>query len=271
MTQPARSSKVTTASLQAMKRSGEKITCLTAYDHLLAGLLDAAGVDLLLVGDSVGTVIQGHDTTVTVTLDQMVYHTEMVRRGAQRALVVGDLPFLSYQVSEEDALRSSGRLLKEGNAEAVKLEGGVEIAPTVSRLVSAGIPVMGHVGLQPQSIHQYGTYKVRGSSEEEAAAILADARALVDAGVFALVAEKIPASLGTSLARECPVPVIGIGSGPDVDGQILVTQDMLGLFDRFRPRFVRRYLELGKTVRDAIEAYGQDVRDGSFPSGEESY
>jgi 3-methyl-2-oxobutanoate hydroxymethyltransferase len=269
VTAPA--TKVTTAVLRTMKAQRQRISALTAYDHLFASLLDQAGVDVLLVGDSVATVVQGHDTTVPVTMDQMVYHTQLVVRGTQRALVVGDLPFLSYQVSTEDALRNAGRLLKEGGAEAVKLEGGVEFAPTVQRLVAAGIPVMGHVGLTPQSIHQFGSYRARGQDEAERQRILDGGRALEQAGAFALVVEKVPAELGKALAAAVAVPVIGIGAGPDVDGQILVTPDLLGLFTRFRPRFVRRYAELGQTVGDAVRAYCRDVQAGSFPGPAESY
>ena len=267
----AAASKVTTAVLRAMKAQRQRITALTAYDHLFAGLLDQAGVDLILVGDSVATVVQGHETTVPVTMDQMVYHTELVSRGCRRALVVGDLPFLSYQVGIEDALRNAGRLLKEGRAEAVKLEGGIEFAPTVQRLVAAGIPVMGHLGLTPQSIHQFGSYRARGQDPAEQQQILAGAQALAAAGAFALVLEKVPASLARSVAEAVPIPVIGIGAGPDVDGQILVTHDLLGLFTRFRPRFVRRYAELGQSIGDAVRSYCQDVQRGDFPGPHESY
>ena len=267
----AAASKVTTAVLRAMKAQRQRITALTAYDHLFAGLLDQAGVDVILVGDSVATVVQGHETTVPVTMDQMVYHTELVSRGCRRALVVGDLPFLSYQVGIEDALRNAGRLLKEGRAEAVKLEGGIEFAPTVQRLVAAGIPVMGHLGLTPQSIHQFGSYRARGQDPAEQQQILAGAQALAAAGAFALVLEKVPASLARSVAEAVPIPVIGIGAGPDVDGQILVTHDLLGLFTRFRPRFVRRYAELGQSIGDAVRSYCQDVQRGDFPGPHESY
>ncbi|MFO1077703.1 MAG: 3-methyl-2-oxobutanoate hydroxymethyltransferase [Planctomycetota bacterium] len=263
--------KVTTATLRAMKARGERITALTAYDHLFAGLIDQAGVDVVLVGDSVATVLQGRDTTVPVTMDQMVYHCELVGRAVQRALVVGDLPFLSYQVSTEDALRNAGRMLKEGLAEAVKLEGGEPFAPTVKRLVDAGIPVMGHVGLTPQSIHQFGSYKARGQDAAERQRLVDDARSLEQAGAFALVVEKVPADLGGELAKAVTIPVIGIGAGPDTDGQILVTHDMLGLFTRFRPRFARRYLELAQEIGKAVAGYCQDVRSGAFPSADESY
>lgn len=263
--------KVTTATLRQMKEQGQRISALTAYDHLFAGLLDRAGIDVLLVGDSVATVMQGRDTTVPVTMDEIVYHCELVGRGTTRALVVGDMPFLSYQVSVEDALRNAGRLLKEGLAEAVKLEGGKPYAETVRRLVDAGIPVMGHLGLTPQSIHQFGSYKARGQDEAERLAILDDAKSLEQAGAFALVVEKVPAALGAQLAATVAIPVIGIGAGPDVDGQILVTHDLLGLFTRFKPRFARRYLELARDIEQAVSSYCRDVRDGSFPNANESY
>jgi 3-methyl-2-oxobutanoate hydroxymethyltransferase len=263
--------KVTTATLRQKKAQRERITALTAYDHLFASLLDEAGVDVLLVGDSVATVVQGRDTTVPVTMDQMVYHTEMVARAAKRALVVGDLPFLSYQIGAEDALRNAGRLLKEGLAEAVKLEGGTDFAPTVQRLVAAGIPVMGHLGLTPQSIHQFGSYRARGTDDAEQQRILDDAKALEQAGAFALVLEKVPAELARRVTASVSVPTIGIGAGPHTDGQILVTHDLLGLFTRFRPRFVRRYKQLGAEIGDAVRAYCRDVQGGAFPSADESY
>ncbi len=263
--------KITTAGLREMKAQRERITTLKAYDHLFAQLLDEAGIDVVLVGDSVGTVMQGRAATVSVTMDQMVYHTELVSRGCKRALVVGDMPFLSYQVSVEDAMRNAGRLLKEGGAESVKLEGGVSMAPTVARLVDAGIPVMGHIGLTPQSIHQFGSYKARGQDEAERKKILEDARALEQAGAFAIVVEKVPAALGKEITESVSVPVIGIGAGPDCDGQVLVTHDMLGMFTRFRPRFVRRYAELGRLIQSAVQSYAQDVRTGGFPGPDESY
>jgi 3-methyl-2-oxobutanoate hydroxymethyltransferase len=263
--------KITTASLREMKAQRERIVALTAYDHLFARILDQAGIDIVLVGDSVATVLQGRDATVPVTMEQMLYHCELVSRGVQRAFVVGDMPFLSYQVSIEDALRNAGRLLKEGGVESVKLEGGAAFAPTVARLVGAGIPVMGHIGLTPQSIHQFGSYKARGVDHREAQRLIDDAVALEQAGAFALVVEKVPAELGRRIAESVQIPVIGIGAGPHTDGQILVTHDMLGMFTRFRPRFVRRYLELAQTIGDAVARYGTDVRNGEFPSAGESY
>jgi len=263
--------KVTTATLKERKQRGERIAALTAYDHLFAALLDRAGVDVILVGDSVATVMQGRDTTVPVTMDQMVYHCELVSRGCERALVVGDLPFMSYQVSVGDALRNAGRLPKEGHVEAVKLEGGSSFAPTVAKLVAAGIPVMGHVGLTPQSINQFGTYKTRGTEHDEQDRLVDDAVALEQAGAFAIVLEKVPSELGQRMAAATTVPIIGIGAGPHTDGQILVTPDMLGMFTRFRPRFVRRYRELAEDIGDAVGSYCEDVRSGSFPAADESY
>jgi 3-methyl-2-oxobutanoate hydroxymethyltransferase len=265
------SGKVTTATLRERKQNGQRIAALTAYDHLFATLLDSAGIDVMLVGDSVATVMQGRDTTIPVTMDQMVYHCELVSRGCQRALTVGDLPFLSYQVGIEDALRNAGRLLKEGHVEAVKLEGGRDFTPTVERLVSAGIPVMGHLGLTPQSINQFGSYKTRGIEASDQRELLDDAKALEQAGACAIVLEKVPSELGKRMSEATSIPIIGIGAGPHTDGQILVTQDMLGMFTRFKPRFVRRYRELANDIGAAISDYCQDVRDGTFPTNDESY
>ncbi|PIE24496.1 MAG: 3-methyl-2-oxobutanoate hydroxymethyltransferase [Planctomycetota bacterium] len=266
-----RSRKVTTQRLREWKAEGRRIACLTAYDALMAELLDQAGVDLLLVGDSAGTVVQGLHTTVPVTMDEMAYHARIVARSVQRALVVCDLPFLSYHVSESEALRNAGRLLKETGCEAVKLEGGRAFARVVTRLTEAGIPVMGHLGLTPQSIHHFGTYRVRGREEEEAAQILEDAKILEEAGVFAIVLEKVPWKLAQKVSATISCPTIGIGAGPHCDGQILVTHDMLGIFTRFHPRFVRRYAELAQEMHSAFESYVSDVREGSFPSLDESY
>lgn len=263
--------KITTEALRQMKRQRSRIVALTAYDYLMAAILDAAGVDVLLVGDSVGTVVQGHDTTVSVTLEQIRYHAEMVSRAAARAFVVADMPFLSFQVSAEEALRNAGVLMKESRVEAVKLEGGRAVAATVRRLVAAGVPVMGHVGLTPQSIHQFGTYKVRGQDAEEAQHIHDDALALQDAGAFAVVLEKIPAELAARISADLEIPTIGIGAGAGCDGQILVSHDMLGLFTRFRPRFVRRYAELESTIGDAVARFVKDVKELRFPGDEESY
>ena len=263
--------KITTRTLLDFKKHGVRITALTAYDYLMAQLVDAAGVDVILVGDSAGMVVQGLDTTVGVTFEQMLYHSTVVSRGVERALVVADLPFMSYQVNPDEALRNAGRMIKETNVESVKLEGGEAICATIRRIVDVGIPVMGHLGLTPQSIHQFGTYQVRATEPEEADQLRRDARALQDAGVFAIVIEKVPASLAAEIASELEVPVIGIGAGAAVDGQILVTHDMLGLYTRFHPRFVRRYAELAKDMRAAFEHYASDVRSGEFPSADESY
>lgn len=263
--------KVTTEVLRTMKQRGEPIAALTAYDYLLASILDAAGVDVLLVGDSVGTVVQGWDTTVGVTLEQISYHTEIVSRAARRALVIADMPFMSFQVNTSEALRNAGSLMKEAGAEAVKLEGGRPVADTVRHLTEAGIPVMGHLGLTPQSIHKFGTYKVRGDDPAQADEICRDAVALQESGAFALVLEKVPAQLAARLQKELDIPTIGIGAGVGCDGQILVTHDMLGLFTRFKPRFVRRYAALSETIADAIRSYVSDVRERSFPRDSESY
>lgn len=263
--------KVTTRRLREMKARGERIACLTAYDHLMASILDEAGIDLVLVGDSAGSVFAGHDTTIPMTMEQMLYHAEVVGRAVSRALVVADLPFMSFQVSDEDALRNAGRFMKEALAEGVKLEGGERVCGTVRRVVEAGIPVMGHLGLTPQSIHRFGTYQARGASESEAQQILDDAIALEQAGVFAIVLEKVPADLAARITQTLEIPTIGIGAGGGCDGQVLVTHDMLGLFTKFKPRFVRRYAELRETMESAFRAYRRDVKEGDFPSDDESY
>lgn len=267
----ARLRKVTTRSLQQMKSAGEVITALTAYDFLMAQLIDRAGIDVILVGDSAGMVVQGFETTIPVTMEQMLYHSAVVARGVERALVVADMPFMSYQVNPDEALRNAGRMIKESSVEAVKLEGGESLCPTIRRIVDVGIPVMGHLGLTPQSIHRFGTYQVRATDPEEAELVRRDARALEDAGVFAIVIEKVPAELATEIAASVRVPVIGIGAGGGCDGQILVTHDMLGIYTRFHPRFVRRYAELGREMLVAFERYAKDVRAGEFPSTDESY
>lgn len=249
------------------KRERRPISVLTAYDYTMARLLDEAGVDCLLVGDSLGTVVQGHETTLPVTLDQMVYHAEMVARGASRAFVVADLPFGSYQASVEQAVGSAARILKETRAKAVKLEGGVARAATIRALVEAGIPVMGHVGLTPQSVHGLGGYKVQRSEER----LMADASAVAEAGAFAVVLECIPAELGARITAAVPIPTIGIGAGPECDGQVLVTPDLLGLFEAFRPKFVRRYANLGEAIREAARAYIDDVAERRFPDESESF
>ena len=263
--------KVTTKTLRRMKKAGRPIACLTAYDFLMAELLDESGIDLILVGDSAGMAVQGLDTTVPVTMEQMLYHCGVVSRAVSRALVVGDMPFMSYQVNPDEALRNAGRLVKEAGVEAVKLEGGDKICRTIERIVDVGIPVMGHLGLTPQSIHKFGTYRVRATSKREAEEVRRDALALEQAGVFAFVLEKVPASLAEEVTRSVSVPTIGIGAGPDCDGQILVSQDMLGLYKRFHPRFVRHYMHLADDMQDAFQRYVADVKTGEFPTVDESY
>ena len=263
--------KVTTRRLGLMKERGQRIACLTAYDQVMARLLDEAGIDLILVGDSVSTVVQGLDTTVTVTMEHMVYHASLVRRGVKRALVVGDLPFMSYQVNSDEALRNAGRMVKEAGVEAVKLEGGESVCGTVQRIVAAGIPVMGHLGLMPQSIHKYGTYQVRARGEDEAKELRKDAKRLEEAGAFSIVLEKVPSELAREVSESVTVPVIGIGAGEGCDGQILVTHDMLGICTRFSPRFVRRYASMADDMVQAFEHYLGDVRSGEFPTEDESY
>jgi 3-methyl-2-oxobutanoate hydroxymethyltransferase len=263
--------KVTTNLLTQMKEAGTPIAALTAYDYTMAQLLDQAGVDLILVGDSVSTVMQGLETTVTVTMEHMVYHASLVRRGVERALVVADLPFMSYQVNSDEALRNAGRMVKEAGAEAVKLEGGRVVAETVRRIVDVGIPVMGHLGLTPQSIHKFGTYQVRATDEKEADELRRDAKLLEQAGVFSIVLEKVPAALAREVTESVSVPVIGIGAGGGCDGQILVSHDMLGICTRFNPRFVRRYGNLADEMRSAFERFSADVRGRDFPRDDESY
>jgi 3-methyl-2-oxobutanoate hydroxymethyltransferase len=263
--------KVTTLRLSEMKRAGERIACLTAYDYLTARLIDQAGVDVVLVGDSAAMVFAGNDTTVQMTMEQMLYHAAVVAKGVKRALTIVDMPFGSYHTGADDALRNAIRLMKEGHAEAVKLEGGTGIAPIVRRIVDAGIPVCGHVGLQPQSIHAYGTYKVRGTEADEAERIRADALAIEAAGAFAVVVEKVPRELAARMTAELSIPAIGIGAGAGCDGQILVTPDMLGMNTQFQPRFVRRYARLAEDIGRAFAAYRADVRSGAFPAAGESY
>jgi 3-methyl-2-oxobutanoate hydroxymethyltransferase len=263
--------KVTAATLRARKGTGERIAIVTAYDVVFAGLADRAGVDAILVGDSLGMVMQGERSTLGVTLDEMVYHCRIAARGVTRAHLVGDLPFMSYQASVEDGMRAAGRLMKEGHAEAVKLEGGESVAELCRRLVQAGIPVMGHIGLTPQSIHQFGGFKVQGRTEAQRAHILADARALADAGAYAIVIEAVPHALAGEITRAVPAVTIGIGAGVDCDGQVMVMHDLLGLQPSWKPRFVRRYAEMGKAVGEAFAAYAADVRAGKFPAAEETY
>ena len=268
-TPPAR--RITTQTLQEMRAAGTPIAMLTAYDYTSARILDAAGVDVLLVGDSASNVMAGHETTLPVTLDHMIYHAQCVVRGVERALVVVDLPFGTYQGSSREALRSAIRVMKETGGHAVKLEGGERVIETVERLVGSGIPVMGHLGLTPQSIYKFGTYKVRAREDDEADRLRRDARKLEKAGCFGIVLEKIPADLAAEVTDSVSIPTIGIGAGAGTSGQVLVTHDLLGLTVDFNPRFVRRYAELAETVTGAVRQYVDDVRTGDFPNEEESY
>lgn len=263
--------RVTTHVIQEMKEEGEKITMLTAYDFSMARILDDGGIDVLLVGDSASNVMAGHETTLPITLDQMIYHASSVVRAVKRSLVVVDLPFGSYQGNSRIALESTIRIMKESGAHAVKMEGGAEIEESIRRILSAGVPVMGHLGLTPQSIYKFGTYTVRAKEEAEAAKLLEDARLLQELGCFAVVLEKIPARLAKQVAEQLAIPVIGIGAGPDVDGQVLVTHDMLGITKDFQPRFLRRYLELFEEMKKAVQQYAGDVRSGDFPNEKEQY
>lgn len=263
--------RITTASVVDMKRRGEKISMLTAYDFTMARIIDSAGIDIILVGDSASNVMAGHETTLPITMDQMIYHTSTVVRGAQRALVLADLPFMSYQVTPEEALQNAGRMMKEAGAHAVKLEGGAPVVSTIRKIVDAGIPVMGHLGLTPQSIYKFGTYKVRATETAEADQLIEDALALQNAGCFGVVLEKIPASLAKAVTESLSIPTIGIGAGAACDGQVLVMHDMLGLTKDFKPRFIRRYLELHETIGTAVQSYIRDVKNTSFPSKDEQY
>lgn len=267
----SRAKKVTTHILQEMKRSGEKIAMLTAYDYSLARLVDGAGVDVILVGDSASNVMAGNDTTVPITLDHMIYHAQCVVNAVDRALVVVDMPFGSYQGDSKLALKSAIRIMKESGGHAVKIEGGGEIVDSVKRILTAGVPVMGHLGLTPQSIYKFGTYSVRAKDEDEAEKLLEDAMTLQDAGCFAIVFEKIPADLAKRVSESLDIPTIGIGAGADCDGQVLVLHDMLGITKDFSPRFLRRYADVGDAVDRAVRDYIGDVRKGDFPSEDESY
>jgi 3-methyl-2-oxobutanoate hydroxymethyltransferase len=263
--------KITTHQLQEMKNRGEKISMLTAYDFSMAQILDSAGIDVLLVGDSASNVIAGHETTLPITLDQMIYHASSVVRSVKRALVVVDLPFGSYQGNSSEALRSAIRIMKESGAHAIKMEGGIEIKDAVLRVLSAGVPVMGHLGLTPQSIYKFGTYTVRAKEDAEAKKLIEDAHVLEECGCFSVVLEKIPASLAKKVATSLQIPVIGIGAGPDVDGQVLVSHDMLGITKEFQPRFLRRYADLYSIMTDAVKSYINDVKSNDFPNQNELY
>jgi 3-methyl-2-oxobutanoate hydroxymethyltransferase len=263
--------RVTTSVLLEMKRRGEKIAMLTAYDYTMAKIIDHSGVDVILVGDSASNVMAGHETTLPITLDQMIYHASSVVRAVERALVVVDLPFGSYQANSKEALNSSIRIMKESGAHAVKMEGGREIKESIERILTAGIPVMGHLGLTPQSIYKFGTYTVRAKKEDEAEHLIEDAKLLEQYGCFALVLEKIPAVVAAKVAASISIPVIGIGAGSGVDGQVLVTHDMVGMTHEFSPRFLRRYLNLYESMSNAFKQYSEDVKSRNFPSDKEQY
>ena len=263
--------RITTNVLQEMKTRNEKISMLTSYDYTLAKIVDDAGIDVILVGDSASNVVAGHETTLPITLDNMIYHASSVVRAVKRSLVVVDLPFGSYQGDSQRALESSIRIMKEAGAHAVKLEGGSEIIESIERILTAGIPVMGHLGLTPQSIYKFGTYTVRAKENAEAKKLVEDAKLLEKTGCFSIVLEKIPAKLAEKVAKAVKIPIIGIGAGPDVDGQVLVLHDMLGMTHEFNPRFLRRYLNLYKDINGAVESYVRDVKSGNFPNEEEQY
>ncbi len=263
--------RVTVHTLRNMKKKGEKISMLTAYDYSLASIIDAAGIDIILVGDSASNVMAGHETTLPITLEHMIYHAQSVIRGVSRALVVVDLPFGTYQGNSLKALESAIRIMKESGAHAVKLEGGEEIAESIKRILSAGIPVMGHLGLTPQSIYKFGTYKVRAKEDEEADKLMQDAKLLDDIGCFGVVLEKIPAMLSKEVSESIGMPTIGIGGGPHCDGQVLVLHDILGITKEFNPRFLRRYMNLFDDIKSATERYIEDVKSGDFPNESEQY
>lgn len=263
--------KITTHSLLEMKQNEEKISMLTAYDYTLAKIVDSGGVDVILVGDSASNVMAGHETTLPITLDQMIYHTASVVRAVDRALIVADMPFGTYQGNSKEALNSAVKIMKESGAHSVKLEGGKEIIESIERILTAGIPVMGHLGLTPQSIYKFGTYTVRAKEEEEAKKLIEDALLLEKAGCFALVLEKIPSKLASKVAKELTIPVIGIGAGSEVDGQVLVLHDMIGMTHEFSPRFLRRYLNLYQDIQSAVGQYVSDVKSKDFPNEKEQY
>ncbi|HEX6981918.1 MAG TPA: 3-methyl-2-oxobutanoate hydroxymethyltransferase [Balneolaceae bacterium] len=263
--------KITTQTVVEMKAQGEKISMLTAYDFTMARIVDQAGIEVILVGDSASNVMAGYETTVPMTMDHMIYHASCVVRGVDRALVIADLPFMSYQVTSKEALISAGRMMKEAGVHGVKVEGGKPIVKTVSKIVEAGIPVMGHLGLTPQSIYQFGTYKVRATENSEAEQLVEDAKRLEEAGCFALVLEKIPAELAGRVTNALSIPTIGIGAGSQCDGQVLVTHDMLGLNKEFKPRFLRRYADMHTTMTDAVQQYISDIKSGEFPNENEQY
>jgi len=271
MSKAGKMSKVTTSVIRSMKEKGEKITMLTAYDYSTAAVMDEAGVDMILIGDSLGMVVLGYDSTLPVTMEDMLHHTKAVSRAVERAMVIGDMPFMSYQASVEEAMRNAGRFMKEAGAHGVKLEGGREVAEITRRITSAGIPVMGHLGLTPQSVHQFGGYKVQGKGDTAAKRILEDAKILEESGAFSIVLEVVPATLAAEISKSLKIPTIGIGGGVDCDGQVLVVNDMLGMFKKFTPKFVKKYANLNANMKEAIEQYLDEVKKGAFPGKEHSF
>ncbi len=263
--------KVTTKTFLEMKQKGERICVLTAYDYSTAKILDEIGIDCILVGDSVNMVFYGYPTTLSIGMEQMLYHTKSVSMATKRALVVGDMPFLSYQTSVSDAILNAGRFLKEGGASGVKIEGGLEMIETIKKIIEVGIPVMGHIGLVPQSIHKFGKYSVQGKDSKSQEYLIDSAKALEEAGCFSIVLESIPQDLAKKISKSIKIPTIGIGAGPDCDGQVLVINDILGLYEEFKPKFARRYAELSQEIRKAVKNYFDDVKSGKFPSPEESF
>jgi 3-methyl-2-oxobutanoate hydroxymethyltransferase len=263
--------KITVPHILKMKQRGERISCLTAYDYSFARILDEAGVEMLLVGDSLGCVVQGGANTLAVTMDEMIYHTRLVARGRKRALVIGDMPFMSYQTGKDDALRNAGRFFKEAGAEAIKLEGGVAVQDAIRAIVDAGMPVMGHIGLTPQSVHQFGGYKIQGREKQRREALLRDAMAVEQAGAFAVVLEGMPEDLAGEITERLAIPTVGIGAGVECDGQVLVIHDMLGLFDDFAPKFVKRYADVKQTMLGAVKEFVGEVKERKFPAAQHSF
>ena len=263
--------KITVPHILKMKQRGERISCLTAYDYSFARILDEAGVEMLLVGDSLGCVVQGGANTLAVTMDEMIYHTRLVARGRKRALVIGDMPFMSYQTGKDDALRNAGRFFKEAGAEAIKLEGGVAVQDAIRAIVDAGMPVMGHIGLTPQAVHQFGGYKIQGREKQRREALLRDAMAVEQAGAFAVVLEGMPEDLAGEITERLAIPTIGIGAGVECDGQVLVIHDMLGLIDDFTPKFVKRYADVKQTMLGAVKEYVGEVKERKFPAAQHSF
>lgn len=263
--------KITTSAIRKMKQSGEKISMLTAYDYSTAAIMDAEGMDIILIGDSLGMVVLGYDSTLPVTMEDMIHHTKAVSRAVKRAMVIADMPFLSYHTSVREGVYNAGRLMKEAGAHGVKMEGGQEVADVVRKITSSGIPLMGHLGLTPQSVHQLGGYKVQGKDDKTARKLMEDARVLEEAGAFSVVLECVPAQLAGEISRALTIPTIGIGAGAECDGQVLVVNDMLGIFEKFTPKFVKKYAELNKDIRAAMKQYIDEVKGGAFPGKEHSF